>query len=76
MHDFNGMEWGMRMGWWWIIGIVIIVAIVWMALKAMKKNRNRNTSFTKSPLDILKERYDRGEIDKQEFEEKKNILGL
>ncbi len=75
MHDFNGMEWGMRMGWWWIIGIVIIVAIVWMALKAMKKNRNRNTSFAKSPLDILKEIYDRGEIDKQEFEEKKNILG-
>ncbi len=37
MHDFNGMEWGMRMGWWWIIGIVIIVAIVWMVTKTMNK---------------------------------------
>ncbi len=73
MNEFGGHYWGM--GWWWIIVLFIIVAIVWMALKAVEKTRNRNTSFAKTPLDILKERYARGEIDKQEFEEKKNILG-
>ena len=72
MHDLNGMR--SVMGLWWIIGISIIVAIVWLVTKTKNKNSNINTSFGKTPLDILKERYARGEIGKEEFEERRKSL--
>jgi putative membrane protein len=71
MGGFGGHGWGM--GWWWIIGIVIVVAVVWMVVKGLNQN-SINQSIGKSALDILKERYARGEIDKQEFEERKRDL--
>ena len=66
---------GFGMGWWWIIGIVVLIAIIW----PVSQRFNRNNSATprepgKSALDILKERYARGEINKQEFEERKRDI--
>ena len=72
MNGFEGHGWGM--GWWWIIGLIIVVAIVWMVVKSMNTNSNANLPSGKSALDILKERYARGEIDKEEFEERRKDL--
>ena len=77
MHRFGEHGWGMGygMGWWWIIGVIIMVVVVWMVVKVINQSNNPNTRLSnKSALDILKERYARGEIDKQEFEERKNNL--
>ena len=55
---------------WFILLVVIVVAIIrWIAGKPMHWRGNEKTA-----LDILKERYAKGEIDKKEFEEKKNDL--
>jgi len=70
MHGFGGM--GLGMAWYWIIGILILLAVVWLVTRSF--NQNRPESQAKSALDILKERYARGEIDQQEFEEKKSHI--
>ena len=72
MNGFGGHGWGM--GWWWIIGLIIIIVIVWMVVKGMNQSNSPGQRLGKSALDILKERYAKGEIDKQEFEERKKDL--
>lgn len=53
----------------WVTGIV---ALVWW----LGPKYRRSQGFTKSALEVLKERYAKGEIDKREFEEKKKDLGV
>jgi len=67
MHSINGM--GVGMGWGWIIGLIFIVAIIWLIVKYVNQNDRTNQSTNKSHLDILKERYARGEIYKSEYDE-------
>lgn len=74
MHGIDGM--GTGMGWgWWIIGLISLVAIIGLLIKNMNQNKNVKQTETKSALDVLKERYAKGEIDKKEFEETKSNLG-
>lgn len=70
MHGYGGM--GLGMAWSWILGVLILVAAVWLIARSVNQNSPANT--TRSALDILKERYARGEIDNKEFEEKKSHL--
>ncbi len=46
-----------------IVGIVWLVKVLWGSGSA-----SRRTQEKKPPLDILKERYAHGEIDKDEFD--------
>lgn len=72
VHGFWG---GPGITWFiWLLGIVIIVFVVWLLLKSLIQSSNRPYSRDKTPLDILKERYAKGEIDKEEFEQRKADL--
>ncbi len=77
-HMGNGAGWGMGFGGVYMIlfWVVIIVAIV-MLVKWLAGGLSRidDQPQEKSALDILKERYARGEIGKEKFEQKKRNLG-
>jgi len=71
MWGGSGFMWFMPLFWLLILGLLI-----WFVVSLLKGNRNDGARGTenKSPLDILNERYARGEIDKEEFEERRKIL--
>lgn len=74
MMNLDYGYWGW-FGWvfmltWWILFISLIIAIIrWLLFRSRE-----NLDGGRTALDILKERYAKGEIDKKEFEEKKKDL--
>lgn len=69
----EGIGMGIGGGFMWLFWILLILGIVW-AVKAVAGIGNSPKSNTKSALDILKERYAKGEIEQQEFEQKRKVL--
>jgi len=74
------MGWGYGMGWGWSIIMIafwiaviagIIFLIRWIAVST---DKGKAAGGEDSALEILRKRYARGEINKQEFEEKKRDL--
>ena len=60
--------WGMHFGWWFVWGILLF----WIF--ATPYNIPGQRSKKDTPLEILKKRFASGEIDENEYQEKKNIL--
>jgi putative membrane protein len=66
---------GFGMGFMWIILIVIIVAVIFLAKGYFNPAKEERESKVESAaLDVLNKRYAKGEIDKKEFEQKKKDL--
>ena len=68
MNSYGG-GWGMGFGML-LMGVLIIIGIVAL-MRSTSGSGPHSPSHSKSALDVLKDRYARGEINKQEFEEKK-----
>jgi putative membrane protein len=65
---------GFGMGFMWIIWIAIIVAVILLAKGYFSSGKEESEAIGESAVDVLNKRYARGEISKEEFEEKKRDL--
>ncbi len=75
MYGLNGYGWDSMMSWFGggimmiVFWTAVIYFIVWLV-----RNDKINSKDNNAALNILKERYAKGEMDKKEFEEKKKDL--
>ena len=62
-------------GWTIIIWVLIIALIIWGVVELVRRDSSTtDTSRKRDPLEIAKERYAKGEINKEEFERIKKDL--
>jgi putative membrane protein len=69
----NGFGMGFGGGFMWLIWLLFVVVLIWL-LKDVFSRQDRPGKKDKSALEILQERYARGEIDHDEFEQKRKDL--
>lgn len=70
-HDWMGG--GMWFGW--IFWLVILVLIIWFVVTQFNKGKQDSQSGSQeTPMDILKKRYAKGEITKEQFDKMKKDL--
>ncbi len=68
----GGFGGGIFMIFFWVLMIIgIVVFVKWISTSS---GANGQRGSDNKPLDILKERYARGEIDEQEFQKRKRDL--
>ena len=77
MSDWGGWGWGPGFGWifmilFWALVVLGIVALARWLLST--GGAGGSSGPAKSPLDILKERYARGEINREQYEQTRRDL--
>jgi len=80
---------GPHMGWWgggWdgmffgplfmlLVVVAVVVTVVLLARRPGGSSPGTAQAPGRTPLDILKERFARGEIDKADYEDRRRVLG-
>ncbi len=77
----DGRDYGPHMmgGWWWmwimwIGGFFVLVLVIYLLVYGLRSGSPPPGSTPETPLDILKKRYARGEITREEYEQMKRDL--
>jgi len=73
MMDGMSNAWGLEIGYGWIIGLIVLVVFIGLIAESNRRRKNANRKFD-SPQDILKTRYARGEISRDEYDEKRRHI--
>jgi putative membrane protein len=67
------MGYGYGGGFMWLIILALVGVAVYFLLQ-VSKSKTSDRHIAEQPLDILKKRYAKGEIDKEEFDRKKKDM--
>ncbi len=70
---WDHMNWGWGGGIMMIFWIGLITAVIYWLIRSVQRNNNDGSRY-ETAIDILKKRYARGEISKEEFEQRKKDL--
>lgn len=75
-YDGGGHMMGYGYGGMWIMWLLIITVIILAAYLLIRetKKKDQGAPQLETPLEILKKRYARGEISKEQFEEMKRHI--
>jgi putative membrane protein len=71
-HGWDGMGWGgvvMLLFW-----VLVIAGVIVLLRRVRARDLDPEREPPRTALDMLKERYARGEIDREEFEQKRRDL--
>lgn len=71
----SGMGFGMMLFWTLILVAAVIGAILLVRKLSHSSEQPDSNSDVPSGLDVLEERFARGEIDREEFERRRQVLG-
>ena len=69
----NG-SYGFMGGFMWIFWIAVIVGLFFLVRWIIHQSKPAEQEHAENALEVLKERYARGEIDRKEFEQKKKDI--
>jgi len=66
------MGWGSALALWLLVLLAVVAGVVWLVRTVV--DRPAPNGSTNSAIQILEERFARGEIDRDEFEERRRTL--
>ena len=71
----DGWDFAGTSGWMMLAGMAIIAAVIVVSVWLIVRRPGAQAAAAPTALDILRDRFARGEINREQFEDAKRVLG-